>query len=200
MTLPQLLTLAQTTLAQVPHHAAVTPELCAAICWQESRGDAAAVGDKGLAFGVAQFHLATWYRFRRMGLSCARHSLEYCHRDCAKCTMRVLIAELSYAARRTPINWTPRRAASEPSKITNRLLCRFHSAGRLDVANTRYCRDVARIVSSLGKRPNRRPPARVKIIAASKSKPARSRVRLSPRVKTIAASKLKAQGSRLKAH
>lgn len=142
MTLPELLALATTTLNSVPHHPAVTPELCAAVCWVESSGNPKAVGDNGAAVGLAQFHLATWKRFRR---GCYRHlyAQELALRTCPYCSMRALVVELSFAAERAS------RFKPNNDGFVHRFLCRFHNAGVYDDHNTVYCRRVQRVMADL---------------------------------------------------
>lgn len=145
MTLPELITLATSTLNSVPHHPAVTPELCAAICWVESSGNPNATGDKGAAYGLAQFHRATWRVFAKR--PCPVHAGarpdHQLHAFCPDCSMRALVTELSYAARRVP------SFKARDLMFVRRWLCRFHNAGRFDDANTVYCRNVAKVIESL---------------------------------------------------
>ncbi len=150
MTLAELLTLAAATLNSVPHHPAVTPELCASICWIESRGTASARGDGGKARGLAQFHDATWKRFRpQFPSACAVHRREtghFKHADCPRCAMSALVAELCYAAGRAP------KEQTDDAGFVRRFLCRFHNAGRFDDENTAYVRNVEALMRELSKR------------------------------------------------
>lgn len=137
MTLQQLVTLAATTLADVPHQPAITPELCAAICWQESTGDPSAKGDRDKktreyhAIGLAQFHIKTWDTFAL--IPCAQHKQPRCRalRDCPKCSMIALIRELNFAIRNRPAGADPLRTA-----------CNFHNAGKLVANRTAYVRKI----------------------------------------------------------
>lgn len=147
MTPAELLILATAALHSAPHHPAISPELCAAICWIESRGTATARGDGGKARGLAQFHNATWMRFRpRFPTGCALHRSEparFIHADCPRCAMSALIAELRYAANRAP------KERADDIAYMHRFLCRFHNAGRFDDAETEYVRNVIAMMREL---------------------------------------------------
>jgi len=152
MTLPELLALATSTLNSVPHHPAVTPELCAAICWVESSGRPDANGDDGKALGLAQFHLATWVRFRD---ACHPHAMAPARRTCPDCSMRALVRELSFAAERAA-RFKPNNAG-----FVRRFLCRFHNAGTYDDRNTVYCRKVAAAIDQLFQSEIRNPKSEI---------------------------------------
>ena len=145
MTLPELLALATSTLAQMDHHPAVTPKLCEAICWVESSGNPNATGDKGAAYGLAQFHRATWRAFakNRCPVHAGARPDHQLHAFCTDCSMRALVSELSYAARRVP------SFKARDTQFVRRWLCRFHNAGKLDDANTVYCRKVAAVMMQI---------------------------------------------------
>lgn len=154
MTLQQLLTLATATLAEVPHHPAVTPELCAAICWHESTGDPLAKGDwdkkkqKHLAIGLAQFHLATWDRFAMR--PCRAHSRQpvIIDRTCPGCSMVALVRELNYVCR------SSRVAKSKPDILLTGMI-HYHNSGSDTPKRTAYVQRVKRTMQSF---PSYQPP------------------------------------------
>lgn len=148
MTLQQLVTLASTTLSQVPHHPAITAELCAAICWHKSTGDPLAKGDfdmkrqKHLAVGLAQFHLRTWDRFAL--IPCSAHKRPPCKamRTCADCSMIALVRELSFAARSTRIR------KSSTANIRDGV-AHYHNSGSDTPKRTAYVLRVKRTMKQL---------------------------------------------------
>ncbi len=160
MTLQQLLTLATTTLSQMPHHEAVTPELLAAICWHESTGRPDARGDhdkktgEWKALGLAQFHVATWKRFE-MGAACKRHDREYTMRDCAHCSMRVLINELNHVVEKCKKSLTAPEATDLTAYFAN-----FHNRGKAISRRTAYVLRVTRTIKSLAPAKPRRPASK----------------------------------------
>lgn len=96
----------------------VTKQLLAAVCWTESRGAINALGDRGKAYGLAQFHGPTWSRF-----ASGRH-LDPGWRRSPGANMETLVREFIFVGR------TPQHKA------------RFHNSGKLDGKSTAYTRRV----------------------------------------------------------
>lgn len=161
MTLTELVALAAATLAKVPHHPAVTPELCAAICWIESSGDPEARGDliKGHdcrfsdeyeAHGLAQFHWDTWKRFKDQ---CLGHGRMVDGRDCPDCSMRALIRECNYAMRKSP------KISRNDLNELRACACNLHSRGVIDGKRTSYFLRVNRVMLELKSQPSSLKPS-----------------------------------------
>ena len=146
LSLPELLMVAQ---CYGEGRNGITPELMAAICWVESHGDTEAVGDRGRAVGLAQFHACAWRRCsprdshwsRRLHRSvvgpCPRD-----HRLKVDCTMRALVKNL-----RTGAGALRRRKMP----VTAAALARWHNSGRADGKWTRYATRVGLVMRGLKK-------------------------------------------------
>ena len=100
----------------------LTPEFATAVAWVESGGDTSAVGDRGRAVGLLQFHPETWVR-------CTRRP--WMDRHFVDANFLAFQAECREAARKLKARKLP---------VTPTALANYHNQGSLRTTPTAYSR------------------------------------------------------------